>query len=97
MLPKVQKLKGPVLTPVDVNRAPRKLLLRVPGLGEKSVDRILKGRRAQALRLADVARLTRGLRWARPYIMTRDWNPLVHARPKPQVPPQLALFEPQSL
>ena len=97
MLPKLQKLKGPVVTPVDVNRAPRKLLLRVPGLGEKSVDRILKGRRSQALRLADVARLTRGLRWARPYIMTRDWNPLVHARPKPTMPPQLALFEPQSL
>ena len=88
-----QKLKGPVVHPVDVNRAPRKLLLSVPGLGEKSVERILKGRRGHALRLADVARLTRGLRWARPYIMTRDWNPLVHARPKPPTAPQLALFE----
>lgn len=82
-----------VVYPVDINRAPRKLLLCVPGLGEKSVDRILKGRRGQALRLADVARLTRGLRWARPYIVTRDWNPLVHARPAAPIPPQLALFE----
>lgn len=88
-----QKFKGPLATPVDVNRAPRKLLLRVPGLGEKSVERILKGRRGQALRLADVARLTRGLRWARPYIVTRDWNPLLHARPKAPQPPQLGLFE----
>ncbi len=84
--------------PVDVNRAPRKLLLSVPGLGEKSVERILKSRRSQALRLADVARLTRGLYWARPFIMTRDWNPLLHARPKTPAPPQLGLFEvPESL
>ena len=92
-----QKLKGQVVNPVDVNRAPRKLLLSVPGLGEKSVDRIMKRRRAQVLRLADVARLTRGLRWARPYIMTRDWNPLIHARPVPPAPPQMGLFEPDGL
>ena len=28
--------------PVDINRAPRELLLRVPGLGVKAVDRILR-------------------------------------------------------
>jgi predicted DNA-binding helix-hairpin-helix protein len=86
-----------VVYPVDVNRAPRKLLLSVPGLGEKSVERIIKSRRAQALRLADVARLTRGLRWARPFILTRDWNPLIHARPAPPPPPQMGLFETDGL
>ena len=91
------KLKGQMVFPVDINRAPRKLLLSVPGLGEKSVDRILKGRRSKALRLADVARLTRGLRWARPFILTRDWNPLIHARPASPIPPQLALFEGEGL
>lgn len=31
--------------PIDLNKAPRDLLLRVPGLGTKSVDRIVKVRR----------------------------------------------------
>jgi putative DNA modification/repair radical SAM protein len=33
--------------PVDVNRAPRELLLRVPGLGVKAVDRLLLARRVR--------------------------------------------------
>ena len=44
--------------PVDVNAAPRELLLRVPGLGAKAVDRLIRARRHARLRLADLARLT---------------------------------------
>ena len=40
--------------PVDVNRAPREMLLRVPGLGVKAVGRILASRRWRRLRLDDV-------------------------------------------
>ena len=40
--------------PVDVNRADRELLLRVPGLGVKSVNRILASRRQRTLRLDDL-------------------------------------------
>ena len=48
--------------PVDVNRAPREMLLRVPGLGVKAVDRIAVARgRWRRLRLDDVARLTLSL------------------------------------
>src|SRR3546814_7254364 len=47
--------------PVDVNRAPRGALLRVPGLGVKAVDRIVASRRHRRLRLDDVARLTRSV------------------------------------
>ena len=36
--------------PVDLNRAPRELMLRVPGLGVKTVDRLLAGRRWRRLR-----------------------------------------------
>ena len=36
--------------PVDVNRAPREALLRVPGLGTRSVGRILKSRRRSSVR-----------------------------------------------
>jgi predicted DNA-binding helix-hairpin-helix protein len=31
--------------PVDLNRAPKEMLLRVPGLGVKSVERLLQARR----------------------------------------------------
>ena len=61
--------------PVDVNRAPRGDLLRVPGLGTKAVKRILQSRRWRALRLDDVARLTVSLAKVRPFIITADWRP----------------------
>ena len=43
--------------PVDVNRAPREALLRVPGLGVRVVNRILATRRLRSLRIADLTRL----------------------------------------
>jgi putative DNA modification/repair radical SAM protein len=61
--------------PVDVNRAPKEMLLRVPGLGTKAVDRILSSRRWRKLRLDDVARLTLSVAKVRPFISTADWRP----------------------
>ncbi|MCH8616389.1 putative DNA modification/repair radical SAM protein [Sphingomonas sp. SM33] len=61
--------------PVDVNRAPKEQLLRVPGLGTKAVDRILASRRWRKLRLDDVARLTVSISKVRPFIATIDWRP----------------------
>lgn len=61
--------------PVDVNRAPREMLLRVPGLGVRAVDRILASRRHRTLRLEDVAKLTVSVRKLRPFIVTCDWRP----------------------
>ena len=61
--------------PVDVNRAPREALLRVPGLGVKAVDRILASRRHRRLRLDDVARLTVSIAKLRPFLVTADWRP----------------------
>jgi putative DNA modification/repair radical SAM protein len=61
--------------PVDVNRAPREMLLRVPGLGTKAVARILASRRHRTLRLDDVARLTASVAKVRPFICTVDWRP----------------------
>ena len=61
--------------PVDVNRAPREALLRVPGLGVKAVDRILASRRHRSLRLDDVARFTRSVVKLRPFLVTSDWRP----------------------
>jgi len=62
--------------PVDVNRAPREALLRVPGLGVKAVDRILASRRHRRLRLEDVARLTTSIKKLRPFLVAADWRPV---------------------
>jgi putative DNA modification/repair radical SAM protein len=61
--------------PVDVNRASREMLLRVPGLGTKAVSRILTSRRWRRLTLDDVGRLTLSVAKVRPFIVTADWRP----------------------
>ncbi|HEV7403515.1 MAG TPA: putative DNA modification/repair radical SAM protein [Chthoniobacteraceae bacterium] len=61
--------------PVDVNKAPRELLLRVPGLGVRNVDRIVRIRRWQKLRLADLARLRVPLKKTLPFIVAADHTP----------------------
>ena len=43
--------------PVDVNSAAKEMLLRIPGIGVKSVNAILKARRYRRLRMDDLARL----------------------------------------
>jgi putative DNA modification/repair radical SAM protein len=61
--------------PVDVNRAPRELLLRIPGLGVKAVDKLLASRRHRRLRLEDLARLTVSVAKIRPFVIAEGWRP----------------------
>lgn len=61
--------------PVDVNRAERELLLRIPGVGTKSVGRILATRRHRSLRYDDLRRMGVNLRQARAFLMALDWTP----------------------
>ncbi|CAA9515496.1 MAG: Biotin synthase related domain containing protein [uncultured Sphingomonas sp.] len=61
--------------PVDINKGSREQLLRVPGLGTKAVDRIIKSRRFRTFTLDDVARLTVSVAKLRPFIVTNDWRP----------------------
>ncbi|PZQ61197.1 MAG: putative DNA modification/repair radical SAM protein [Sphingomonas taxi] len=80
--------------PVDINRAPRELLWRVPGLGTKAVQNILAARRWRRLRLDDVARLTVSIARIRPFIIAEDWRPVVladRAELKPMVAPRAKL------
>ncbi|MGQ0589383.1 MAG: putative DNA modification/repair radical SAM protein [Sphingosinicella sp.] len=65
--------------PLDVNRAPREALLRVPGLGVRAVDKILAARRHRRLRLDDVARLTVSIAKLRPFLIAADWRPVALA------------------
>jgi putative DNA modification/repair radical SAM protein len=62
--------------PVDVNKAAREALLRVPGLGVRAVDAILTARRWRKLRLEDVARLTNSITKIRPFLIAEGWHPL---------------------
>jgi predicted DNA-binding helix-hairpin-helix protein len=62
--------------PLNVNTAAREELLRIPGLGSKTVDRIIVARRHRTLRLDDLARLSGAIRRARPFIVTPDWRPV---------------------
>ena len=62
--------------PVDVNRAPREALLRVPGLGVQAVNKIIAARRHKALRLEDVGKLTLSLAKVRPFLIALDWRPV---------------------
>ena len=61
--------------PVDVNRAPRELLLRVPGLGVRVIERILTTRREHRLTLADLARMSGSVDKLRPFVEAADWTP----------------------
>ena len=58
--------------PVDINRAPRELLLRVPGLGTRAVGRIIAARRHARLRFDDLARLSASSRRAAAFVITAD-------------------------
>jgi len=86
--------------PVDVNTADREVLLRVPGLGVKSVNKIVSIRRWRTLRLEDIGRLCRGIDKVRPFITALDWTPggltdaadlRLRLSPEPK-PVQLSLF-----
>ena len=61
--------------PLDVNRASREELLRVPGFGTRTVDRILSTRRFGAIRFADLARLHVIRNKALPFIVLSDYRP----------------------
>jgi putative DNA modification/repair radical SAM protein len=66
--------------PLDVNRAPREMLLRIPGIGTKVVTRMLDIRRYKRLRIEDVARLCQSIAKVRPFIVADGWSPRAHAR-----------------
>jgi putative DNA modification/repair radical SAM protein len=61
--------------PIEVNRAGRAQLLRVPGFGTKTVDRLLVARRQGTLRYEDLVRMGAVMKHARPFIQVPGWTP----------------------
>jgi putative DNA modification/repair radical SAM protein len=89
-------LAHPAHFPLDVDRAPREALLRVPGLGVGSVDKLLAARQHRRLRRADLVALGAAAKRALPFLIAVDHRPRAAevqalARPVPQ-PQQAALF-----
>ncbi|MGA0533599.1 putative DNA modification/repair radical SAM protein [Hansschlegelia sp. KR7-227] len=65
--------------PLDVDRASRDELMRVPGLGKTTVERILSSRRFRAIRVEDLARLRVPLGKALPFLKLADHRPSLSA------------------
>lgn len=61
--------------PVDVNQAPRELLLRIPGIGVRSVNRMVQIRRWTSLRLEDLQKLGISLKKCLPFVITANHHP----------------------
>jgi putative DNA modification/repair radical SAM protein len=85
--------------PLDINKAGREELLRVPGFGLKTVERVLAARRIRPVRTDDLKRLHVPLKSALPFIVTPDHRPTrlidradLSALIKKPAPRQLALF-----
>ena len=61
--------------PVDLNAAPKESLLRIPGVGVRTVDRLIALRRHRSVRYGDLARMGANMRVAQPFVVARDWSP----------------------
>ena len=61
--------------PVDINRASREELLRIPGIGVRNVKRILSLRKHKSLRSEDLRKLRVAWNRAKVFVLTADHNP----------------------
>jgi len=68
-------LAHPERFPVDLNQAPRELLLRVPGLGVGSVDRLIAARRLRRVRAEDLRHMKLPLRRVLPFVIVDGHRP----------------------
>ena len=86
--------------PIDVNRAPREELLRIPGIGARNVARILAMRTVRSLRVSDLKRLRIAWSRAKAFVIAADHNPHVQLLDEQNLrakiaaqPKQLMLFD----
>lgn len=68
-------LAHPARFPVDLNSAPRELMLRVPGLGPGMVERLLQARQVRRLRLEDLRRARLNLSKLLPFVLLDGHRP----------------------
>lgn len=61
--------------PIDLNKASRECLLRVPGLGTRTVQRLLEIRRRQQIRFEHLLSLRARVKVAMPFFVCADYRP----------------------
>ncbi len=71
-------LRNKHIYPVDLNKADKRLLLRVPGLGARTVHKLLSIRRYTKLSWADLAKLRLPLKKLKPFVSVSDYRPAIH-------------------
>ncbi|PQV46088.1 putative DNA modification/repair radical SAM protein [Paraburkholderia sp. BL21I4N1] len=85
--------------PVDLNRAPLRMIARVPGIGLRTAKRLVELRRSRRVRYEDLVRLRCPLRKIQPFVVTHDYRAAMHDASSAQLrraltapPVQLALL-----
>lgn len=68
-------LKNRDFFPINVNRASKEALLRIPGIGVKSVQKIIKQRRYKAISLDDLKHMRCSIKKIQSFISTKDYQP----------------------
>ncbi len=64
-------LRNPELFPVDINKAPYELILRIPGIGVKTAQMIVKSRRFGKVRLEDVKKMGAAVNRAKYFMLVQ--------------------------
>ncbi|MBT0587040.1 putative DNA modification/repair radical SAM protein [Alteromonas oceanisediminis] len=64
--------------PIDLNKADKMLLLRIPGLGARTVQKILAIRRYTKLSWMDLTKMRLPLQKLKPFISVCDYSPAIH-------------------
>ena len=71
-------LRNRHIFPIDLNNADKMLLLRVPGLGARTVQKILAIRRYTKLSWFDLTKMRLPLQKLKPFITVSDYSPSIH-------------------
>ena len=61
--------------PVDLNRAPERLIARVPGIGIRNAKRLVELRQMRAIRYQDLIRLRCSMKILQPFVVVQDYRP----------------------
>jgi len=61
--------------PVDLNRAPLRLIARVPGIGMRNAQRLIELRALRAIRYQDLIRLRCSMEKIKPFVVVQDYTP----------------------
>lgn len=76
-------LRNPALFPIDINKAPYELILRIPGIGVKTARMIVKSRKYGKVRLEDVKKMGAAVNRAKYFMHIQGRAlPLVTNEPK---------------